>query len=229
MVILAKSHVCLFHPVVLGSKNTPFSLCFNHVTHPLFCHSPNPKYQNTFHSLPWPTLLSTDPPNHNKLQIGTWKSGVSIVHTGIRHPSSVMKNVIPIVMAGGTSNSFWCVVCSASYLLASKCYLNHLRILTDPVSAFVTHSHWYLRTHCRGHSSTIHYGTLQFPRVLLQCLHRPSPSVCWALYGSLWSRRGYLYWCRGRLRNSSGRIPCLPNYPLSQCFRKGRICNGSRC
>ena len=32
--------------------------------------------------------------------MGTWKSGVSIVHTGIRHPSSVMKNVIPIVMAG---------------------------------------------------------------------------------------------------------------------------------
>lgn len=32
--------------------------------------------------------------------IGTWKSGISIVHTGIRHPSSVMKNVIPIVMAG---------------------------------------------------------------------------------------------------------------------------------
>lgn len=32
--------------------------------------------------------------------MGTWKAGVSIVHTGIRHPSSVMKNVIPIVMAG---------------------------------------------------------------------------------------------------------------------------------
>eukprot|EP00547_Thalassionema_nitzschioides_P007874 CAMPEP_0194210922 /NCGR_PEP_ID=MMETSP0156-20130528/9185_1 /TAXON_ID=33649 /ORGANISM="Thalassionema nitzschioides, Strain L26-B" /LENGTH=209 /DNA_ID=CAMNT_0038938337 /DNA_START=67 /DNA_END=696 /DNA_ORIENTATION=+ len=32
--------------------------------------------------------------------MGTWKSGVSIVHTGIKHPSSVMKNVIPIVMAG---------------------------------------------------------------------------------------------------------------------------------
>lgn len=31
---------------------------------------------------------------------GTWKAGVSVVHTGIRHPSSVMKNVIPIVMAG---------------------------------------------------------------------------------------------------------------------------------
>jgi V-type H+-transporting ATPase proteolipid subunit len=31
---------------------------------------------------------------------GTWKSGVSVLHTGIRHPSSVMKNVIPIVMAG---------------------------------------------------------------------------------------------------------------------------------
>mmetsp|Transcript_29187 Transcript_29187/g.32302 ORF Transcript_29187/g.32302 Transcript_29187/m.32302 type:complete len:220 (+) Transcript_29187:44-703(+) len=31
---------------------------------------------------------------------GTWQSGVSMVHTGIRHPSSVMKNVIPIVMAG---------------------------------------------------------------------------------------------------------------------------------
>jgi len=31
---------------------------------------------------------------------GTWKSGVSVIHTGIRHPSSVMKNVIPIVMAG---------------------------------------------------------------------------------------------------------------------------------
>jgi len=32
--------------------------------------------------------------------IGTWKAGVSIMHTGIRHPSSIMKNVIPIVMAG---------------------------------------------------------------------------------------------------------------------------------
>lgn len=32
--------------------------------------------------------------------MGTWKSGLSIVHTGIKHPSSVMKNVIPIVMAG---------------------------------------------------------------------------------------------------------------------------------
>ena len=32
--------------------------------------------------------------------MGTWKAGTSIVHTGIRHPSSVMKNVIPIVMAG---------------------------------------------------------------------------------------------------------------------------------
>jgi len=31
---------------------------------------------------------------------GTWKSGVSLIHTGIRHPNSVMKNVIPVVMAG---------------------------------------------------------------------------------------------------------------------------------
>mmetsp|Transcript_20313 Transcript_20313/g.46080 ORF Transcript_20313/g.46080 Transcript_20313/m.46080 type:complete len:127 (-) Transcript_20313:701-1081(-) len=31
---------------------------------------------------------------------GTWKSGVSLCHTGIRHPGSIMKNVIPIVMAG---------------------------------------------------------------------------------------------------------------------------------
>lgn len=31
---------------------------------------------------------------------GTWKAGVSLVHTGIRHPGSVMKNVIPVVMAG---------------------------------------------------------------------------------------------------------------------------------
>lgn len=31
---------------------------------------------------------------------GTWKSGTSLVHTGIRHPGSVMKNVIPVVMAG---------------------------------------------------------------------------------------------------------------------------------
>lgn len=31
---------------------------------------------------------------------GTWKSGVSVMHTGIRHPTSVMKNIIPIVMAG---------------------------------------------------------------------------------------------------------------------------------
>jgi V-type H+-transporting ATPase proteolipid subunit len=32
--------------------------------------------------------------------MGTYKSGISMIHTGIRHPSSVMKNVIPIVMAG---------------------------------------------------------------------------------------------------------------------------------
>jgi len=31
---------------------------------------------------------------------GTWKAGVGLVHTGIRHPGSVMKNVIPVVMAG---------------------------------------------------------------------------------------------------------------------------------
>jgi len=31
---------------------------------------------------------------------GTWKAGVSLVHCGIRHPASVMQNVIPIVMAG---------------------------------------------------------------------------------------------------------------------------------
>jgi len=31
---------------------------------------------------------------------GTWKAGVSLLNTGIRHPSSVMKNVIPVVMAG---------------------------------------------------------------------------------------------------------------------------------
>jgi hypothetical protein len=37
------------------------------------------------------------------LQMGTWKAGQSIIYTGIRHPTSVMKNVIPIVMAGGMS------------------------------------------------------------------------------------------------------------------------------
>jgi len=31
---------------------------------------------------------------------GTWQAGVSLVHTGIKHPAGVMKNVIPIVMAG---------------------------------------------------------------------------------------------------------------------------------
>ncbi|KAL7546629.1 hypothetical protein ACHAWF_009962 [Thalassiosira exigua] len=31
---------------------------------------------------------------------GTWKAGVSLLNTGIRHPGSVMKNVIPVVMAG---------------------------------------------------------------------------------------------------------------------------------
>lgn len=34
------------------------------------------------------------------MQWGTWKSGVSLLNTGIQHPGSVMKNVIPIVMAG---------------------------------------------------------------------------------------------------------------------------------
>lgn len=33
-------------------------------------------------------------------QMGTWKAGTAILNTGIRHPSSIMKNVIPIVMAG---------------------------------------------------------------------------------------------------------------------------------
>mmetsp|Transcript_125106 Transcript_125106/g.186897 ORF Transcript_125106/g.186897 Transcript_125106/m.186897 type:complete len:211 (+) Transcript_125106:145-777(+) len=32
--------------------------------------------------------------------MGTWKAGTAVINTGIRHPSSVMKNVIPIVMAG---------------------------------------------------------------------------------------------------------------------------------
>ena len=36
-----------------------------------------------------------------KPQMGTWKAGTAVINTGIRHPSSVMKNVIPIVMAGG--------------------------------------------------------------------------------------------------------------------------------
>lgn len=36
----------------------------------------------------------------NLEQWGTWKAGVSLLNTGIRHPGSVMKNVIPIVMAG---------------------------------------------------------------------------------------------------------------------------------
>merc|ERR1712157_467107 len=31
---------------------------------------------------------------------GTWKAGVSIVHSGIQYPEGVMKNIIPIVMAG---------------------------------------------------------------------------------------------------------------------------------
>jgi len=38
---------------------------------------------------------------------GTWKAGVSLVNTGIRHPGSVMKNVIPIVMAGGKVEEKW--------------------------------------------------------------------------------------------------------------------------
>ena len=38
-------------------------------------------------------------------QMGTWKAGTSVINTGIRHPSSVMKNVIPIVMAGGKSSA----------------------------------------------------------------------------------------------------------------------------
>ena len=37
------------------------------------------------------------------VQWGTWRAGVSVLHSGIRHPDSVMKNIIPIVMAGGMS------------------------------------------------------------------------------------------------------------------------------
>jgi len=47
-------------------------------------------------------MLSTFCAIPRAIQIGTWKAGQSIIYTGIRHPSSVMKNVIPIVMAGGT-------------------------------------------------------------------------------------------------------------------------------
>lgn len=44
--------------------------------------------------------------------MGTWKAGASVINTGIRHPSSVMKNVIPIVMAGGKGNSSLCHFCT---------------------------------------------------------------------------------------------------------------------
>ena len=50
----------------------------------------------------FPLPCFSDVLNYDDLQWGTWKSGVSLVNTGIRHPGSVMKNVIPIVMAGGT-------------------------------------------------------------------------------------------------------------------------------
>jgi V-type H+-transporting ATPase proteolipid subunit len=45
-----------------------------------------------------PSLLHIN--NNTNKQWGTWKSGVSLLNTGIQHPGSVMKNVIPIVMAG---------------------------------------------------------------------------------------------------------------------------------
>jgi len=32
--------------------------------------------------------------------IGTYKSGVSLLHAGIRNPKQAMKNIIPIVMSG---------------------------------------------------------------------------------------------------------------------------------
>lgn len=47
-------------------------------------------------SLPILSIQNIDKQN----QWGTWKAGVSLLNTGIRHPGSVMKNVIPIVMAG---------------------------------------------------------------------------------------------------------------------------------
>ena len=47
-----------------------------------------------------PAIKYTPNKHHKIKQWGTWKSGVSLLNTGIQHPGSVMKNVIPIVMAG---------------------------------------------------------------------------------------------------------------------------------
>lgn len=63
---------------------------------------------------------------------GTWKAGVSLLHTGIRHPSSIMKNVIPIVMAGviGIYGLIVAVILAESIQKPSKDRNNNYSIYT---------------------------------------------------------------------------------------------------
>jgi hypothetical protein len=67
-------------------------------------------------------------------QMGTWKAGTSVINTGIRHPTSIMKNVIPIVMAGGKHRHFvHSYVASHTVLHISGRYL-HVWTVYSPFS-----------------------------------------------------------------------------------------------
>jgi len=63
---------------------------------------------------------------------GTWKSGTSLIHTGIRHPGSVMKNVIPVVMAGviGIYGLIVAVILAESIETPTNDRKNHYSIFT---------------------------------------------------------------------------------------------------
>jgi V-type H+-transporting ATPase proteolipid subunit len=64
--------------------------------------------------------------------MGTWKAGQSVIYTGIRHPSSVMKNVIPIVMAGGKLHiyiSSWCLRLCLSFIPLISALLSSLLVI----------------------------------------------------------------------------------------------------
>mmetsp|Transcript_32623 Transcript_32623/g.79129 ORF Transcript_32623/g.79129 Transcript_32623/m.79129 type:complete len:115 (+) Transcript_32623:92-436(+) len=78
--------------------------------------------------------------------MGTWKAGQSVIYTGIRHPSSVMKNVIPIVMAGG---KLWkWLPCSSD---VSPCGILPCMSISD----------WNLWSYCRRHYRSINYQTIK--------------------------------------------------------------------
>jgi ATP synthase proteolipid subunit len=134
---------------------------------------------------------------------------VSLVHTGIRHPKSVMKNVIPVVMAGviGIYGLIVGVILAQSITKPTNDRQNMYSIYTAMAHVSDAGSCRLLKCYCFA-------GNLTFE--ISVC----SRSLLWRL----WIGGGRLHRNCWRLRCSSSWLPCVSHYLVShQCPRGGRI------